>query len=394
MARVFVLLCLLISLLGCRRSQASKPSPHALPGHLGTRVLVVERAAGSLAAYDWSERKLLPVRIEGLGDLHHATMTFGPDLQWGFLATRSGRLVRIDLTTLKVDGEVQTSKNSIDLGITHDGRTIGVAEYIPGGVTLVDAATMQVKTRIPSTSRVTGMVDAPGNKLVCVLIEGQEIWILDPSLPSPVTHKIKAGAGMPYDAMITADGRHYVVGKLGDSGIAVLDLEKPEAGVREVSLRDPELPADVGSPKKLPHMASWAQAGRYLFVPLVGEKRLAVLERETFSFVRSIPLRGHPVYTVRSPNERELWVSFSGEDDDAFLEVVDTQTLAVKRSLRVGRRVYHLDFTPRGSHVLVTANADEELVLVDAARYEVVDRQKLRSPSGIFSPFRAARLGL
>ncbi len=394
MARFAVLLSLLLTLVGCRRGHAANKPSAALPGTLGTRVLVVERASGSLAAYDWSERTLLPNRIEGLGDLHHATMTFGPDLHWGFLATRSGRLVRIDLDTLKVDGEVQTSKNSIDLGITHDGRTIGVAEYIPGGVTLVDARTMTVKTRIPSSSRVTGMVDAPGNKLVCVLIEGQEIWILDPAAPSPVTHKIKAGAGMPYDAMITADGRHYVVGKLGSDGIAVLDLEKPEAGVREISLRDPELPAEVGSPKKLPHMASWAQAGRFLFVPLVGEKRLAVLERETFSFVKSVPLRGHPVYTVRAPSEREIWVSFSGEEDDAWLDVVDTTSLTVKRSLRVGRRVYHLDFTPRGSHLLVTANADDELVLVDAARYEVVDRKKLRSPSGIFSPFRAARIGL
>ena len=393
MARVLAIVMLLTALLGCRRGTVHAAQPK-LSGNLGTRVLVVERASGSLAAYDWAERTLLPVRIEGLGDLHHATMTFGPDLRWGFLATRSGRLVRIDLATLTVDGEVQTSKNSIDLGITHDGRTIGVAEYIPGGVTLVDALTMKIKSRIPSSSRVTGMVDAPGNKLICVLIEGQEIWILDPAATNPVVRKVPSGAGMPYDAMITADGRNYIVGKLGTDGIAVLDLEKPEAGVREISLRDPEQPPEVGTPKKLPHMASWAQAGRYLFVPLVGERRLAVLERETFSFLRSVNLRGHPVYAVRSPSEREVWVSFSGEENDAWVDVVDTQTLAVKRSIRVGRRVYHLDFTPRGSHVLVTANADDELVLVDATTYAIVDRKKLRSPSGIFGPFRAFRIGL
>ena len=37
---------------------------------IGSRVFVVERASGSLAIYDYVERKLLPQRITGLGDLY------------------------------------------------------------------------------------------------------------------------------------------------------------------------------------------------------------------------------------------------------------------------------------------------------------------------------------
>jgi protein NirF len=387
---------------GCTtaRREATGEAPG---GALGTRVLVVERDSGALAVYDYAERRLLPERIEGLGDLTHATMTFSPDLRHGFLATRSGRLVRIDLATARASGEVQTSKNSIDNAVSHDGRTIAVAEYVPGGITLVDAATLAVKRRHEATfqrggeamsSRVTGMVDAPGNKFVCVLIEGQEIWILDASRGDfPIERRIPAGEGMPYDAMITADGRFYVVGKLGTARIAVLDLAHPTA-VREVSLADPEAPAAQEPPKKLPHMASWAVAGRHVFVPLVGEKRMAVLDRETFAFQRSIPLRGHPVYAVRSPTEREVWVSFSGATDDAYLQIIDTERLAVTGELLVGKRIYHLDFTPRGSHVLVTANQDNALFLIDALSRQIVDRQPLRSPSGVFGPWRAFRIGL
>lgn len=378
---------------------AVAPAPAPVP--LGTRVFVVERASGSLAVYDYAERKLLDRRLEGLGDLTHATMTFSPDLRWGFLATRGGKLSRVDLAAMKVDGEVQTSNNSIDNAISHDGKVIGVAEYVPGGVTLVDAATLKVSARIPATtadgkpSRVTGMVDAPGNRFVCVTIEGREIWIMDPTKGADaIERRIPAGDGEPYDAMITADGRFYVVGKLGSPKVSVVDLAKPEAGAKEVSLVDPKMPGKAGVPKKLPHMAAWAVAGDHVFVPLVGEKRLAILDRKTWAFERSVPVKGNPVYAVRSPTEREVWVSFSGEEDDAWLQVIDTETLEVTRSIRVGRRVYHLDFTPRGSHVLVTANADEELALVDAVRYEVVDRQKLRSPSGIFGAWRAFKIGL
>ena len=105
-------------------------------------------------------------------------------------------------------------------------------------------------------------------------------------------------------------------------------------------------------------------------------------------------MRGHPVYSVRSPTEREIWVSFSGEGDDAWIDIIDVATQKVARSIEVGRRVYHMDFTPRGAYVLVSANADNKLVLVDTSTYSIVDRQTLDSPSGIFGIWRAFRIGL
>jgi protein NirF len=145
---------------------------------------------------------------------------------------------------------------------------------------------------------------------------------------------------------------------------------------------------------KLPHLASWAVAGRWIFVPLVGEDRLAVLDRATWSFERSIPVRGHPVYAVRSPTEREVWVSFSGEADDAYVQVIDTERLEVTDTIRLGRRIYHMDFTPRGSHVLVSANQDDRLFLVNAGTHRIEDVEELKSPSGIFGVWRAFRIGL
>jgi len=373
-------------------------------GGIGSRVFVVERASGSLAVYDFVQRKLLPKRITELGNLRHATMIFSPDLRWGYLATRSGQVSRIDLTTLERAGVVFTSANSIDNAISQDGRFIATAEYVPGGLTILDAQSMEVLKKHPAhavvqgekvNSRVTGVVDAPGNRIVCVTIEAAEIWIVDASKPDfPIEHRIKTPQDNPYDAMITPDGRYYVVGHMKSDRVSVLDLTRPEEGVREVSLQDPSKTYDRDNPVKLPHLASWAVAGKWIFVPLVGEDRIAVLDRATWEFSRSIPLRGHPVYAVRSPTEREVWVSFSGEEDDAFVEVIDVDSLTVKHSMRIGRRIYHMDFTPRGSHVLISANKDDKLFLVNANSYAIEDSVELNSPSGIFGVWRAFRIGL
>ncbi len=377
-------------------------SAHA--GGIGSRVFVVERASGSLAVYDYVERRLLPQRIEGLGNLRHATMIFSPDLNSGYLATRNGQVSRIDLQSLERTGVVFTSENSIDNAISQDGRYIATAEYVPGGLTIINPQDMKVLKKHIATfekdgktlpSRVTGIVDAPGNRFVCVLIEGAEIWVVDASKPGfPIEHRIKTPQDNPYDAMITPDGRYYVVGHMKSDRVSVLDLTKPEAGVREISLRDPDRDYDKTMPVKLPHLASWAVAGKWIFVPLVGEDRLAVLDRATWELAGSIPLRGHPVYAVRSPTEREIWVSFSGEEDDAFVQIIDVESLKVSHTLEIGRRIYHMDFTPRGSHILISANKDNRLFLVNAASHEIEDSVEIDSPSGIFGPWRAFQIGL
>lgn len=365
-------------------------------GTVGSRVFVVERENESLAVYDLEERRVLPQRITGLGNMRHATMVFSPRLDYAYLATRNGKLSRIDLRTLERDGDVFTSDNSIDIAISQDGRWIATAEYAPGGVTVLSAETLEVVRRFPSEgSRATGIVDAPGNRFVAVLIEGAEVWVIDASGDEVrIEHRIPTAEGEPYDAMITPDGRHYVVGHMNSEHVTVVDLRHPDRGARTVSIRDPGRRYDADTPVKLPHMASWAVAGSHVFVPLVGEPRLAVLDRATFDFVQSIPLRGHPVYAVRSPAEHEVWVSFSGEADDAFVQVIDTESLEVTREIEVGGRIYHMDFTPRGSHVLVTANRDEQLALIDASTYDVVDREAIPSPSGVFGVWRAFRIGL
>lgn len=373
---------------------------------VGSRVFVVERELGQVAVYDYLKRDLRKKRIKGLGNLHHATMTFTPDLKYGYISSRDGKLTRIDLEKLEVAGQVNTSKNSIDIAVSQDGRFIATAEYIPGGVTVLDARSLKVVGKIDAPpmkgvkegdSRVTGMVDAPGNLFVCTLMERREVWVIDANDDKfPVIKKIALpeSSGLPYDAMITPNGRFYVVGLLGNPEVAVIDLAASKPTPRIVSLLDPNKKYDREAPVKLPHMASWAVAGNRVFVPLVGEKRLVVLDRHTWKFVASVPLRGHPVYAVRTPSEREIWVSFSGEKDDSFIQIIDVESMKVKRTIEAGGKIYHMDFTSRGAYALVSANRAQKLYLIDTASGKIVDSQPLSSPSGVFGVWRAFRIGL
>ena len=399
MRRIFFLGSLFLGgVVGCQPVTGLNRDSAA--GGIGSRVFVVERSSEALAVYDFDLRRVVG-SVSGLGNLHHATMTFSRDLRYGFVSSRSGKLTRIDLATLERAGEIQTSKNSIDIAISQDGRYVATAEYFPGGVSILDARTLKLVSRIPAKggnireSRVTGIVDAPGNRFVCTLIEAAEIWVIDASRPDfPVERRIPIGRGEPYDAMITPDGGAYVVGLLNTDQVAILDLRHPEAAATRVSILEPDQTYHRSAPVKLPHLASWAVAKNKVFVPLAGEKRLAVLDRDTWQFVRSVPLRGHPVYAVRAPGEREVWVSFSGVDDDAFVQVVDAESLEVTRTFRVGTRIYHMDFVPRGSHALITANGDNKLVLVNAATYSIEAEEPIRSPSGVFGVWRAFIMGL
>ncbi len=363
---------------------------------LGSVLFVVQRAESALALLDVRSRRWLPWRIDGLGDMRHATMVFSPWLDAGFVASRDGQLSRIDLRTLRKQGERRTSNYSIDTAMAQDGRLVAVAEYRPGGLTLLDADDLEVVARFDAKdSRVTGVVDAPGGRFVATCMERGEVWVVDAvARPPRIARRVGLGRGDAYDAMITPDGRYYIVGHLGSDEVSVLDLDDPEAPVRSVSI----LPAELRDtrrevPVKLPHMAAWAKAAGRLFVPLVGRPLLSVLDAERMEVTASVPLRGNPVYAQASPDGRQVWVSFSGEAD-AWLQVVDARSLQVVDSLEVGDRIYHFEFVGRGATVAVSANGANQVLLLDAVRRTPLARLDLPSPSGVFGVRRAFRLGL
>ncbi|MBI2754708.1 MAG: protein nirF [Betaproteobacteria bacterium] len=364
-------------------------------GDLG---LVVERAAGRVLLIETSRHSAL-ARIEGLGDLSHASVVYSRDGRYAYVFGRDGGLSKVDMLTARVVARIVQSGNAIGGAISQDGRLIAVANYEPGGVRLFDAGTLDPLSEIPATwgdgkqrAKVVGIADAPGNRFVWSLFEAGEIWIADATDPrKPAVTKLRGVGKQPYDALITPDGRHYIAGLYGEDGLALVDLWNPEAGVRRIlsGYGRGEAPLPV---YKMPHLRGWAVAGRYAFLPAIGRHEVLVVDTADWKEAGRIPVYGQPVFVVAEPGGRKVWVNFAFPTNER-VQVIDTQTLQVVRTLSPGRTVLHLEFTPRGEQVWVSSRDDDRVTVYDTRTYGEIARLAAERPSGIFLATRAFRTG-
>ena len=365
----------------------------AAPSHRGTGDLglVVERASGSLMLIETTGRSALG-RIQGLGDLSHASAVFSRDGRYAYVFGRDGGLTKVDLLEARIERRVIQAGNAIGGAISQDGRLVAVANYQPGGIRIFDAGTLEPLAEVPTGAKVVGIADAPGNRFVFSLFEAGEIWIVDASQPrSPSVVKLKGIGKQPYDGFITPNGRHYIAGLFGEDGLALVDMWNPGAGARRVlgGYGRGEEPLPV---YKMPHLRGWAVAGRYIFLPAIGRHEVLVLDSVTWTEAGRVAVHGQPVFAVAQPGGQRVWVNFAFPNN-GVVQVIDVPALKVVRELQPGRAVLHLEFTPRGEQVWVSSRDDGAVVVYDTANYAELARLPAASPSGIFLTSRGAMTG-
>ena len=382
---------------GGRLTAAESPDGDGLRGTADLGI-VVERANGRVQVVDTTARCSLGV-VDGLGDLSHAHAVFSRDARYAYVFGRDGGLTKVDLLTRRIDRRVVQAGNSIGGSISQDGRLVVAQNYDPGGVKVFDAETLEQLADIPATygsegkrSKVVGLADVPGNRFVYALYDAGEIWVADLADPRrPVVTK-HTGVGLqPYDGLVTPDGRYYLAGLFGEDGIALLDLWRPEQGVRRIlagyGRGEERLPV-----YKMPHLRGWAIAGRNAYLPAVGRHEVLVVDMVDWREVGRIPVKGQPVFVMARPDGRQVWVNFAFPDNEA-VQVIDTLSHAVVRTLEPGKAVLHLEFTPRGEAVWVSSRDDHKVVVYDTARLAPIAELPAQSPSGIFFTARAGRTG-
>ncbi|HHH43453.1 MAG TPA: protein nirF, partial [Gammaproteobacteria bacterium] len=321
-------------------------------GDLG---VVVERANGSLLVVEHSGNSRL-AEVKGLGDLSHASVVFSRDERYAYVFGRDGGLTKVDILEGRIVKRVMQSGNSIGGAISQDGRLVAVSNYEPGGVRVFDADTLEMVADIPAEyapgkfSKTVGLVDAPGNRFVFSLYDGDQIWLVDMNDPrKPRVTRFRDIGRAPYDALITPDGRYYIAGLFGEDSMALLDLWHPEKGVRKILggylAHDDKLPV-----YKMPHLEGWAVAGDRAFVPAVGQHKVLVINTDSWQQEAEIKVHGQPVFVMARPDSRQVWVNFAHPDNDT-VQVIDAESLRVIKTLVPGRAVLHMEFTPRGERL-------------------------------------------
>ncbi len=357
-------------------------------GDLG---LVVERASGSLLLVDQSDRASL-ARIEGLGDLSHASLVYSPDERFAYVFGRDGGLSKVDLVEKRIAKRVIQSGNAIGGAISDDGSLVAVSNYEPGGVRIFDAQTLEMVADIPTGSKTIGLVDAPGKRFVFTLWDAGETWIADLNSEEPKITRITGMGTNPYDALITGDGRLYITGLFGEDGLTALDLwqEDPEP-IRVLpgyGRGEAELPV-----YKMPHLEGWARAGQEFVLPAVGHHEVLWVDGETLAETGRTSTHGQPVFAMARPDGRQVWVNFAHPLNDT-IQVIDTITKQVVHEFKPGPAVLHMEFTPRGNEVWVSVRDAGKVMIYDTRTFEKTGEIDAESPSGIFFTARAHRTGL
>jgi len=378
-------------------------------GDLG---IIIERASGSIQIIETSGNSSLG-RIEGLGDLSHASAVFSRDERYAFIFGRDGGLSKVDLLTRRLVKRIIQGGNSIGGAISDDGRLIAVSNYKPGGVKIFRSDTLELVADIPAIftqeigkgatsktvsgrSKTVGLVDAPGSRFVFSLYEGGEIWIADCSKclagVKPQITRFKNIGKLPYDGLITADGRTYIAGLFGEDGMVRLDLwqDKPRAtrildGYGRGSKKLPVY--------KMPHLEGWALAGNRFFLPAVGHHQLLVMNAENFRQTGVFPVYGQPIFAMARPDGRQIWVNFAHPRNDT-VQVIDTHSMKLVKELKPGKAVLHMEFTPRGERVWISVRDADRIDIYDTRTLRRVKSLPARKPSGIFFAARAHRTGL
>ena len=389
--------CLAFATLAAAQTLA-QTTPNTVRG-TGDLGLVIERASGSIQVIDTSHRTALG-RVEGLGDLSHASAVYSRDGRYAYIFGRDGGLSKVDILTRRIVARVVQSGNSIGGAISQDGSLVAVSNYKPGGVKVFDAASLELVADIPAQasdgsglSKVVGLADAPGQRFIFSLYDAGEIWLADFSDRANFKLQKYPNIGeLPYDGLITDDGRYYIAGLFGEDGMAMLDLWRPDLGVRRIldgyGRGEEKLPV-----YKMPHLEGWARAGEVIFLPAVGRHEVLIVEPGSWREVGRIPVHGQPIFAVARPDGRQVWVNFAHPLNDT-VQVIDVPSQKIIHEFKPGKAVLHLEFTPRGEQVWISVRDADRVDVYDTETFQRLTSLPAKKPSGIFLTARANRIGL
>lgn len=363
-------------------------------GDLG---LVIERAGGSVLVVDTSHHRVL-ARVEGLGDLSHASVVYSRDQRYGYVFGRDGGLTKVDLLTATIAKRVMQAGNAIGGAISDDGTLVAVSNYEPGGVRVFDAETLTQIADIPAigpdgkSSKTVGLVDILGRRFAYTLYDAGAIWIADFSKSeTPQVTKLEGIGRLPYDGNVTPDGRHYLAGLFGEDGVIHVDLWREPLAANRIldGYGRGEEPLPV---YKMPHLEGWAVVSNVMLIPAVGRHELIAVDPRTFAEVGRVATYGQPVFAVARPDGRHVWVNFAHPLNDT-IDVVDTTTLKVFRRLKVGPAILHMEFAPRGHEVWISVRDADRVDIYDTMTFSKKTEIAARKPSGLFFTARAMRIG-
>ena len=324
-----------------------------------------------------------------------------------YFASRDGWISKFDIYNLTYVAEVRAGINTRNIAVSHDGKYLIIANYLPNTLVILDASDLSLIKIIPvqdetgKSSRVSAVYTAdPRSSFVAALKDIREVWEINYENPPPTgfgewIHDYREDSGeggskalFPIRRIRTKDylddffiNQDYtqIAGTSRDGSGQIVDLDLGRA----VSAL--ELPG-------MPHLSSgisWKYQGKtVLATPNIKKSTVTIVDTETWKVIKQIPTKGPGFFMRSHENSQYAWVDvFFGKHKD-LMHVIDKQTLEIVKTLRPapGKTSAHVEFTKDGRYALVSIwDIDGALVIYDAKTLEEVKRIPMKKPSGKYN---------
>lgn len=337
----------------------------------------------------------------------HGGPKYGPQGRFVYFLSRDGWISKFDIYSLSYVAEIRAGINSRNLAVSHDGKYIMVANYLPHSLMILDAKDLtpikeiKVENENAKSSRVSAVYTAdPRSSFVVALKDIPEVWEINYENPPPLgfgewVHDYREDSGEGGSEKLFPIRRIKTKGYLDDffinqdytqiAGTArdgqgqVVDLDLGKA----VSAL--ELPG-------MPHLSSaisWKYKGRSVMAtPNITKGQVTIIDTQDWSIIKQIPTEGPGFFMRSHENSPYAWVDvFFGKNSDV-MHVIDKQTLEIVKTLRPapGKTSAHVEFTKSGDHALVSIwDMEGALVIYDAKTLKEIKRIPMKKPSGKYN---------
>ncbi|MEP3274852.1 MAG: cytochrome D1 domain-containing protein [Stappiaceae bacterium] len=335
----------------------------------------------------------------------HGGPKFSPGGRYVFIMSRDGWVQKYDIWSLQQVGRVRAGLNSRNIAISHDGKWLAVANYLPNLLTILStddlsvAAVQEVKGKDGTPSRISAVYQAPPREsFVLALKDVPEIWEVFYG-PNPPHY------GFAHDWRIEGPARHtkpFPIRKIStpdylddfffdQSYEYVMGASRSGDGGQVIDLVIGQKIADLDLPG-MPHLGSgitWKYGDTTVMAtPHLKDGTVSVIDMKTWKTVKRIKTLGPGFFMRSHENSPYVWADvFFGPNKDA-VHVIDKQSLEIVKTLRPEQEatVAHVEFTRDGKHALVSVWEDDgALIIYDAATLEEVRRLPMRKPSGKYN---------
>ncbi len=324
-----------------------------------------------------------------------------------YFLSRDGWVSKFDVFNLVWTAEVRAGINARNLAVSHDGRYVMVANYLPHTLVLLDAKDLspikviEAKDSNGNSSRVSAVYTAdPRNSFIAAMKDIPEVWEINYADEPPRgfgkwVHDYRPDSGDETKAERFPIRRLKLKGILDDFFLTQ-DYEKivgstRGGGAQVVDLDLGRAVAAVNLPG-LPHLSSaitWPRNGTtVLATPNIRKPEVTVVDTATWKVIKRIPTQG-PGFFMRSHEKTPYaWTDvFFGPNKD-LMHVIDKQTLEIVKTLKPapGKTSAHVEFTKDGKYALVSIwDMDGAIVVYDASTLEEVKRIPMKKPSGKYN---------